>query len=110
MEVEKVEFDETRVIHCCESCGTILAVHRHANYQAVKGLPSHDARAVRRLRQLARMPFRAKRRTLGSGHLLAIRRGSRGYTAAGSAIENAGRRFQSREHEGVAGVVDHFSG
>ena len=35
-QVERVAIDETRVVHVCESCGTLLAVHNHRSYAEVK--------------------------------------------------------------------------
>ncbi len=46
-----------KVTHVCESCGELLAMHEHANYQQVKRLPCHDAASVRCVQELgAGMP------------------------------------------------------
>lgn len=36
MQIERVDIDETRVVHVCQSCAVILAVHTHHSYAEIK--------------------------------------------------------------------------
>jgi hypothetical protein len=48
------EVPALQIKHVCQSCGGVMAVHEHANYQQVKDCLAGYASAVRRVRELAR--------------------------------------------------------